>query len=149
MQIPTEFQIPTFIFYWGLVYFLLGYAVYASLLGAVGAMLPNLRETSQATIIMIVPMIIPLMFVGILIEHPSGILAVGLSLFPLTAPLTMMMRLMVVAVPAWQLLLSIVLMLLAAVVIMRSVARMFHAQTVLTGQPLSLQYIYRLILGKV
>jgi ABC-2 type transport system permease protein len=148
-QLPAEYQIPAHILVWGLVYFLLGYAVYASLLGAVGAMLPNLRETSQATIFMIIPMMIPLMFVGILVERPNGILAVGMSLFPLTAPVTMMMRLIVTDVPAWQLLLSVLLMLVAAVIIMRSVARMFQAQTMLTGQPLSLKYIYRLISGRV
>jgi ABC-2 type transport system permease protein len=149
LQIPEEYQIPAHVIYWGVIYFLLGYAVYASLLGAVGAMLPNLRETSQATILLIIPMIIPLMFIGILIEQPSGLLAVGLSLFPLTAPVTMMMRLMVTSVPAWQLFLSVLLMLAAAVIVMRSVARMFHAQTMLSGQPLSLQYLYQLILGRV
>jgi ABC-2 type transport system permease protein len=148
-QLPAEYQIPAHILVWGLVYFLLGYAVYASLLGAVGAMLPNLRETSQATIFMIIPMMIPLMFVGILVERPNGILAVGMSLFPLTAPVTMMMRLIVTDVPVWQLLLSVLLMLVAAVIIMRSVARMFQARTMLTGQPLSLKYIYRLISGRV
>lgn len=149
LRLPEGYEIPSHILVWGLVYFLLGYAVYASLLGAVGAMLPNLRETSQATILMIVPMIIPLMFVGFLIDHPSGLLAVGMSLFPLTAPVTMMMRLIVSLVPGWQLLLSVLFMLITAVFVMRSAARIFHAQTMLTGQPMSLQNIYRLITGKV
>lgn len=149
LRIPAEYQIPIHIIYWGFVYFLLGYAVYASLLGAVGAMLPNLRETSQATILMIIPMVIPLMFVGVLIEQPSGFLAVGLSLFPLTAPVTMMMRLMATSVPVWQLFLSVLLMILAAVIIMRAVARVFHAQTMLSGQPFSFKYLYHLIAGRI
>ncbi len=148
-QLPAEFKFAPHILLWGAVYFLLGYAVYANLLGAVGAMLPNLRETSQATMIVILPMIIPLMVISILISQPNGILAVGLSLFPLTAPVTMMLRLVVINVPAWQLSLSVVILLLTAIFILRAVARIFHAQTMLSGQPLSLGNLYRMILGKV
>jgi ABC-2 type transport system permease protein len=148
-QLPAEFQLAPYILVWGVVYFLLGYAVYASLLGAVGAMLPNLRETSQATMVVILPMIIPLMFISVLITQPNGLLAVGLSLFPLTAPITMMLRLAVITVPAWQLFLSVVILLLTAIFILRAVAGMFRAQTMLSGQPLSLRNIYRMILGRV
>ena len=148
-QLPAEFQLAPYILVWGVVYFLLGYAVYASLLGAVGAMLPNLRETSQATMVVILPMIIPLMFISVLIAQPNGLLAVGLSLFPLTAPVTMMLRLTITTVPAWQLLLSVVMLLLTAIFILRTVASMFRAQTMLSGHPLSLRNIYRMILGQV
>lgn len=148
-RLPPEFQLQSHVFIWGVIYFLLGYAVYASLLGAVGALLPNLRETSQATMVVILPMILPLMFITVMIENPNGLLAVGLSLFPLTAPVTMMLRLVLIPVPGWQLLLSVLLLLLAAVVILRAVASMFRAQTMLSGQPLSLGYITRLILGRV
>lgn len=148
-QLPAEFQLAPPILLWGVVYFLLGYAVYASLLGAVGAMLPNLRETSQATMVVILPMIIPLIFISLLIKQPNGLLAVGLSLFPLTAPVAMMLRLVVITVPAWQLSLSVVILLLTAILILRAVASMFRAQTMFSGQPLSLKNIYRMILGKV
>ena len=134
---------------WGVVYFLLGYAVYASLLGAVGALVPNLRETSQATMVVILPMLIPLMFVSVLVQQPDGILAIALSLFPLTSPVTMMLRLSITAVPPWQLGLSVILLLLAAVYILRVVARMFQAQAMLSGQPMSWKHIYWLILGKI
>jgi ABC-2 type transport system permease protein len=147
-QLPADFQLEPHVLVWGVVYFLLGYAVYASLLGAVGALIPNLRETSQATMIVILPMIIPLMFVSVLIQEPNSLLAVGLSLFPLTSPVTMMLRLAITTVPAWQLVLSVLLLLLMAVLILRVVARMFQAQSMLSGQPMSLKYVLRLILGR-
>lgn len=149
LQVPAEFQLAPHILLWGVVYFLLGYAVYASLLGAVGALVPNLRETSQATMVVILPMIIPLMFVSVLVQQPNGFLAIALSLFPLTSPVTMMLRLSITAVPPWQLAVSVVLLLFTAVFILRVVARMFHAQTMLSGQPMSLKNISRLIVGKV
>lgn len=148
-QVPPQFQLAPQILVWGVVYFLLGYAIYASLLGAFGALLPNLRETSQATMVVILPMIIPLMFISILIAQPNGLLAVSLSLFPLTAPVTMMLRLAVTIVPVWQLVLSVCLLLSAAVFTLRAVSRMVHAQMMLSGQPMSLRNIYRMIIGRV
>ena len=148
-QLPADFQLAPYVMLWGVVYFLLGYAVYASLLGAVGALVPNLRETSQATMVVILPMLIPLMFVSVLVQQPDGILAIALSLFPLTSPVTMMLRLSITAVPPWQLGLSVILLLLAAVYILRVVARMFQAQAMLSGQPMSWKHIYWLILGKI
>jgi ABC-2 type transport system permease protein len=144
-RLPPELQFAPHVLLWGGVYFLLGYAVYASLLGAVGAMLPNLRETSQATVVVIMPMIIPLMFISVMVEQPNGLLAIGLSLFPLTSPVTMMLRLTVTTVPLWQLLLSVIILLLTAILILRAVASLFRAQTMLSGQPLSLKNIFRLI----
>jgi ABC-2 type transport system permease protein len=146
-ELPAEFQISPNILLWGVAYFLLGYAVYASLLGAVGALVPNLRETSQATMVVILPMMIPLMFVSVLVNQPNGFLAILLSLFPLTSPVTMMLRLSITSVSAWQLVLSVILLLLTAVLILRVVARMFRAQTMLSGQPMSLKNILLLMMG--
>jgi len=148
-RLPAEFQLDPHILLWGLVYFLLGYAVYGSLLGAVGALVPNLRETSQATMVVILPMIIPLMFVSVLVQQPNGFLAIAFSIFPLTSPVTMMLRLSITAVPTWQLALSVILLMMTTVLILRLASRMFHAQTMLSGQPMSMKNIYRLITGKV
>jgi ABC-2 type transport system permease protein len=148
-EMPAEFQIAPHILIWGVVYFLFGYAVYASLLGAVGALVPNLRETSQATMVVILPMMIPLMFVSVLVNQPNGLLAIFLSLFPLTSPVTMMLRLSITTVPVWQLALSVGVLMLTAVFILWVVARMFRAQTMLSGQPMTLKNIFLLIMGKV
>lgn len=148
-QLPSTFQLAPHMVLWGIVYFLLGYAIYASLLGAVGALVPNLRETSQATMVVIMPMIIPLLFITLLIQYPNGLLAVALSIFPLTSPVTMMLRLSLTPVPIWQLILSVLMLILTAVFILRLVANLFHAQTMLAGQPLNLKNLKRLISGKV
>lgn len=136
--IPPGFELPTSFLVWGLVYFVLGYAVYASLMAAVGALVPNLRESTQATFVVILPMLVPLVMISIIINNPDGLLAVALSLFPLTAPITMITRLAAGSVPLWQLLLSVFLLALSAVTINRLVARLFRAQVLLSGQPFQL-----------
>lgn len=140
LNVSAAFQLPTSILAWGAVFFILGYALYASIMAGVGALVPNLREASQATTVIIMPMVVPLALLVPLIDNPDGPLAIGLSLFPLTAPVTMMTRLSATGqVPVWQLLLAAALLLATAILCIRSVARMFRAQTLLSGQTFTLK----------
>ncbi|MFZ6019843.1 MAG: ABC transporter permease, partial [Chloroflexota bacterium] len=102
-------QIPPAIIGWGVLYFILGYTIFAGLMAGIGALVPNLREASQATFLVILPLIIPLMFISLLINRPDAALSIGLSLFPLTSPVAMMTRLAATPVPIWQLGLAAVL----------------------------------------
>jgi ABC-2 type transport system permease protein len=147
-NLPLAFQLPPSFLAWGLVFFLLGYAVYASLMAGLGALVPNLREATQATILVIFPLIIPIMLLSVLINEPNGPLAVFLSLFPLTSPVTMMTRLSAGPVPLWQTVLSAVLLAVTALLVVRSVARMFRAQTILSGQPFSRKLFLSALFGK-
>ena len=149
LRIPAGLELPVSILAWGLVYFLLGYAVYASLMAAVGALVPNLRESTQATFVIILPMMIPLMMISVIIDNPNGALAVFFSLFPLTSPITMMTRLAATNVPLWQLLLSIVLLALTAIYINRLVGRLFRAQVLLSGQPFQIRRFLATLTGKL
>ncbi|MGA9351024.1 MAG: ABC transporter permease [Anaerolineae bacterium] len=147
-DLPSGLELPPSILAWGIVFFLLGYAVYASLMAALGALVPNLKEGSQSTIIVIWPTIIPMFLSSILIEQPHGALATGLSLFPLTAPMTMMLRLSVGGVPWWQPLLAASLLLITAYGVIRAVAAMFHAQHLLSGQTFSVKRFFGALLGR-
>jgi ABC-2 type transport system permease protein len=146
--IAAGFQLPPSILLWGLLYFILGYAVYASLMAGLGALVPNLREASQATFVIILPMILPLFFISILIEDPGGVLATGLSIFPFTAPVAMMTRLATGTVPSWQPVIGAVLMALTAVLVLRLVVRMFQAQVILSGQPFRLRTYFAALVGR-
>jgi ABC-2 type transport system permease protein len=74
-------------------------------------------------------------------------LPTALSLFPLTAPVVMIMRLTVDGVPLWHPLLAAGLMVLTAIFTMRAVASMFRAQTLLSGQPFSAKRFATALLG--
>lgn len=137
-QILADFRLPVSFLIWGLVFFLLGYAVYASLMSAVGALVPNLREASQATFFVILPIIVPMMFINVLIQEPNSPLSLVLSFFPLTSPIAMVTRMAAISVPAWQLIIAAILLAITAWLIVRAVSDMFRAQTLLSGQPFSL-----------
>jgi ABC-2 type transport system permease protein len=102
------------------------------------------KDVGQATYVTLIPLMVGYL-VGLLAsatEAAQGLRPTVLSLFPLTAPVVMVMRLAAGAVPAWQLLLSIGLMVAAAYLILRAVAAMFRAQYLLSGQPFSIRRFF-------
>ncbi|MEZ4767588.1 MAG: ABC transporter permease [Caldilineales bacterium] len=119
------------------LYFLLGYLVYSSELGAIGALAPSAREGSQFTFVIILPLLIPLWFNSIFLNDPNGTLATVLSLFPLTAPTAMVTRLASTSVPVWQPLLGLILLAATAWFFIRLSARFFRADTLLSDTSLN------------
>lgn len=148
MDIASSFQLPISILIWGILFFIGGYTLYASLMAGLGAMVPNLKEASQATTVLIIPMIIPLMFISAIIDKPNGLISLILSMFPLTSPVTMMTRLASGNVPIWQILLSLFLIFAFAYFVIRSVSNLFRAQTLLSGQEFKLKYFFNALRGK-
>jgi ABC-2 type transport system permease protein len=149
VSLPPEADLPLSLVVWAILFFLLGYAIYASLMAGLGALVADLKESSQATILVIWPLLIPIFFIAALIERTNGSLAVGLSLFPLTAPVAMIARLAVGGVPLWQPLLAVVLMLLTILLVVRAVGGIFRAQTLLSGQPFSIKRFVLALSGRL
>jgi ABC-2 type transport system permease protein len=144
----ASFALEPSVIAWGLIFFICGYTMYAAIMAGAGALAPNTREASQITFIIIIPLVIPLGLMSLLIEKPFSSLSVGLSLFPLTAPVAMMTRLTSSVVPVWQLLLSIALMIVAAYLIILLVARLFRAQTLLSGQEFNPKVFFKALAGR-
>lgn len=143
-------QLPTSILFWGVIFFILGYTLYASLMAGIGALVPNLREAAQAAFVVNSPLIVPLMLISVLVTKPNGPLATTFSLIPFTAPVVMMTRLAASrAVPWWQVLLAVVLLILTIRLVIRSVTGLFQAQTLLSGQPFNLRRFFLALLGRI
>jgi ABC-2 type transport system permease protein len=149
LSLPAGLALPPSLVLWTLIYFVLGYALYATVLAGLGALTgPNEMGSSSADIVVVWPLIIPLFFIWMLIEQPNGTIALALSLFPPTAPVAMMTRLATGTVPGWQPVLAAALMLMAAYLAIRAVSRVFRAQVLLTGRPFSVREYYAVLLGR-
>lgn len=147
-SLPNEFQLPISILIWGIIFFILGYILYASLMAGVGALVSNIKEASQATTILVIPMVIPLALLSPIIERPGSALAIFLSLFPFTAPVSMMTRLSAGSVPIWQIFLAIILLIFTGYWTIRSISNLFRAQYLLSGKEFKLKYFFNALLGK-
>ncbi len=93
-----------------LFFFVFGYFLYASLFAALGALSDTETDTQQFSIPVTIPLMLSIILMPIMLEQPSGTLAVVMSLVPFTSPVSMMMRIPF-GVPMWQVVLSIVLLI--------------------------------------
>jgi len=115
-----------------------GFCLYAALMGGIGALAPDLEGGRSWTFLITLPMMIPLYFWAAITGNPQGTVAVVLSIFPYSSPVAMLLRLTSAAVPSWQIAASLGLLTLAVVGTLLLMARLFRAQTLLSGEPLSL-----------
>jgi ABC-2 type transport system permease protein len=89
------------------VFFILGYATYACLYAAIGAMVNSDEEAQQMQFPVTLPLILCMVFATAIIRDPNTPLAFWLSMFPLTSPIIMFVRATIDMPPVWQVALSI------------------------------------------
>jgi ABC-2 type transport system permease protein len=147
-RIPAGLALSPTSLVWGVVLSVLGYALYASLMAGAGALMTDWAEARGPTFLITLPALLGFYVAMFATNDPQGVLVTAVSLFPLTAPFTMIYRLVLTAVPLWQLLLSCGLMVLTIYLLMRSVAALFRAQTLLSGQPFSIGRYVRALMGR-
>ena len=116
------------------VYFILGYFLYAAIYAGVGAMVTSEQEAQQLQWPVTSLLIIPIVFMSSMLRDPDGPLSVILSLVPFFSPILMMMRINVHTPPAWQIGLSIILLVLAILVAAVIAARVFRVGILMYGK---------------
>jgi ABC-2 type transport system permease protein len=95
------------------LYFILGFFLYSSLSAGLGATVSQESEVQQFSMIIVLPQVIGLVLTAYILGNPGAWPVVLLSLFPPCTPIVMCLRMAAMAVPAWQLALSLVLMVLS------------------------------------
>lgn len=118
-------------------YALGGYLLYAGIMAGIGALSPDLEGSRTWVFLISLPMMIPIYLWMAIANAPNGPLAVALSLIPFSAPVAMLMRMTSSAVPGWQLITSLVVLVLTGVGMVWLMARLFRVQTLLSGESLS------------
>ncbi|MCW0483365.1 ABC transporter permease [Gaoshiqia sediminis] len=93
-----------------LFYFLGGFLLYSSLLGAVGSAVDHDEDAQQLMLPVTLPLIFSIIILFPVVKNPEGALAFWASLIPFTSPVIMMVR-VPFGVPVWELLLSMGILL--------------------------------------
>jgi ABC-2 type transport system permease protein len=145
-NLPSGFTLPLEVVLWGIAFFLLGYAVYASLMAGAGALVPDLKSYSSVSMLVSLPVFAGYMVTLLNGDNPNGLLATVLSIFPLTSPVVMMWRITQLGVPGWQPALAAALLGITALYTLRAVARMFRAQELVSGEPFQMGRFLRLLI---
>lgn len=131
----------------GVVYYLLGYTLYAILMAGVGALGTTMRESQQLAGIFSFFAGVPYMVSGFLFASPSALLPRVLSFFPLTAPTMMMMRLPLAEVPWMDVVISVVVLLLSIPAALWAGAKLFRVGLLIYGKRPTLKEIWGILRG--
>ncbi len=129
------------------LYFVLGFLQFGSLMAAIGAISTTVREAQNFVVVVTLPAAIPFFFLTLFVEDPNGTLPRILSLFPLTAPLSMIMRMAVTNVPAIEVAISLGLLLLGISGAIWFAGRLFRVNILLSGTMPSFKDIPKLLRG--
>jgi ABC-2 type transport system permease protein len=126
------------------VWFVLGFALYAFLFAAAASLVDKITEVSSAimpvTLVLTASYIVALTVVA---RNPEGVWGVLASLFPFTAPIAMPVRWAGGLVPVWQLLLSMALTVGTAVLLVWIASAIYRRALVITGRRVKVTEVLR------
>ncbi len=125
------------------VYFLLGYFMYTAMFAVVGAVTNSEAEAQQLQAPLIMMLAIPMATTFFFVANPDSTPAVVLSLIPIFTPMVMFMRICVMPPPAWQIALSMALMLATIALLLKGAAKVFRIGILMYGKRPSLPEILR------
>jgi ABC-2 type transport system permease protein len=138
-------SVPASLIGWGLLYFILGYLLLAALFAGVGSIGATAREGQGWSIIFTLPAISPIWFNYFLINNPEGAVSRALTFFPLTSPVATMMRLASHAIYAWEIALSLIILVGSIALTMWVAAKVFRAFLLMYGKRPALGEIVRYV----
>jgi ABC-2 type transport system permease protein len=137
---PISVAPVTFLYF--ILFFVLGFMLFASLFMIIGAMSSTEQDAQQMQAIVTLPMVIPLMSLMLFMQNPNSGLAVGMSLVPVFTPLLMLARIILLMPPLWQILLGIALMLVSIYFAVTFAARIFRVGILMHGKRPSLRELF-------
>jgi len=128
IQLPANFLVL------GIVYFILGYLLFAALSAGVGAISSSARDGQPLAMIYAMLVFVPLWFGSLLFIFPNSPIWTVLTIFPLTAPIEVMMRLGVAGIAAWELATSLTVMVLSIIGALLLSVKVFRVYLLMYGK---------------
>ena len=118
------------------VYFVLGYLLYASLFAAIGSAVENEADTQQLQLPVTIPLLLAFFIAFYAFKSPDSQVVFWGSIIPFTSPIVMLARIPF-GVPAWELALSIVLLVLTFMLIAYLSAKIYKIGILMFGKKTS------------
>ena len=137
----NEIQIPTNFIILGVVYYLLGYLLFAAMSVTLGGITSTVSEAHNLSMIYSLTCYVPIWLIGIFINYPDSLAWVVLSIFPITAPIQTLIRLGVSEVPGWQLGVSLGVLSLSVVGGIFFAEKVFRTFMLMYGKRLTIKEI--------
>ena len=152
MDIPVDVDMsilisdPSFLLSF-VVYFLLGFLLYASMMVGIGSACNSIKEAQNLMSPIMVLLMLPLMAMMPVGQDPNGTLARVLSFIPPFTPFVMMNR---AAGPpqTWEYVVTTLLLVVSVIIAFYAAAKVFRVGILMTGKPPKMREIFRWVFAK-
>jgi ABC-2 type transport system permease protein len=136
-------HVPAIVFVCFVLYFLLGYFLYATVYALVGSMVTTTQEGGQLALPVVLMLVSGFYFVVPILRSPNSSLAFWASMFPFLAPMTMMVRITTEMPPAWQIILSLGIGVVTIIGLIWVAARIYRVGMLMYGKKASIPEVWR------
>ncbi|MGB0887797.1 MAG: ABC transporter permease [Vicingaceae bacterium] len=141
-EIPIVKLLLSFLFY-----FLGGYLLYGALLAAVGSAVDSEADSQQFMMPITIPLIFSFVVAQTVMDNPDGPMAFWLSMFPLTSPIIMMVRIPF-GVEVWELILSMILLILGFLGATWVAAKIYRTGILMYGKKVTYKELWKWLFYK-
>ena len=117
-------------------FFIGGYLLYSSMFAAVGSAVDAMEDAQQFMMPIMMPIILAILVMMSAIKNPEGATAFWFSMIPFTSPVVMMARIPF-GVPAWQLALSMLVLIVTFVGIVWAAGKIYRTGILMYGKKAS------------
>ncbi len=131
--VPTMSAFPPSFFLWAGIFLFLGFFMITALMLVISVVAPQTHFAVQISAFIMFVMLFIFVLNVTVISNPNGRLALILSLFPFTAPVSMLTRLFATTPPMWQIVVSLAGILLTIYLLVYLASRLIRADVLLTG----------------
>jgi ABC-2 type transport system permease protein len=128
-------------------YFITGYLLYASVFAAIGSAVDSETETQQFMLPVTIPILLGLFVAMGTMNNPESSISFWFSLIPLTSPIVMMARIPF-GVPYWQILLSMVIMVITFLAFVWMAAKIYRTGILMYGKKSSWKELWKWLMYK-
>lgn len=136
-------HIPFSLLIWAIFFFFGGYFLYSAMFAAIGAACSTEQDAAQLQWLAMGPLVFTVMIYWTVLSDPSSKMSLILSEIPWFSPVLMPMRISIQSPPIWQLVLSVVLLLLAIFGVIYLSAKVYRIGVLMYGKRPTLPELVR------
>jgi ABC-2 type transport system permease protein len=127
-----------------LIFFALtGYLLYAALFVGIGATMTDMQSASNTQGMVFMLPVLGILFVGPVISNPNGLAAQIGTFFPLTSPTITILRLGLAEVPAWELAVAGLILIVTTILVIKAAAKVFRVGMLMYGKTASVAEMWK------
>ena len=119
-----------------------GYLLYSAMFAAVGSSVDNIQDAQQLQTPIMIPIVLGFFVAMSVMNDPNSSVAFWFSIIPFTSPVVMMARIPC-GIPAWEILLSLVLLYASFVVMVWLAAKIYRVGIFMYGKKPSFKELYK------